>query len=130
MSKRNYPRLGSASKRQLSKNEHFLCQACGGDILKGENMVCIDIQNSYMRGEDDVLFLHPKCAEGMTLQRAEKLALRPYMPARKVLSELVLSCHELHDPMMDARHARNNYINALARAEKTLRKDSTNEPDK
>lgn len=55
---KKYPRIGSIRKM----NPQHLCKICG----KPRSDLRVEIQVSYMRGDDEVFFIHNECRKGLS----------------------------------------------------------------
>lgn len=62
MSNRTYPRLGGRHPRRAKREA--ACDYCGRTIARGNAVFAVDLQWSYMRGDDDVAILCGPCNRG------------------------------------------------------------------
>ncbi len=62
MSNRGYPRIGTRHKTNRSRKQGVtVCDQCGGPVNIGEVFEMVDIQWTYMRGDDDVATICKEC---------------------------------------------------------------------
>jgi hypothetical protein len=64
MSRRSYPQIHE-KKWQKGRNRPFLktngCSLCGEKIKDDDDVYVVEVEVSYMRGDDVVLFIDRKC---------------------------------------------------------------------
>lgn len=80
---RSYPRLGTRTKQHRHRKEKrwINCDCCKSAIAVGDIILLVDIEYTYMRGDDDVAVLCKACAAKPFTVESLIACIRPAQPA-------------------------------------------------